>query len=788
MFVPPLAIYVIGWMIGIGLAPVMPQPWWAWLLLAALAAGGAWLARRDQTIRNFAIAAALLGLGAARWVVAQPVYDASFIGSYNDKGKATLEGVVIGEPDARDTYVNLRVAADTLLVKEAQSVVAVQGTVLVQVPRFPAIAYGRRIRANGDLQTPPVYDDFSYADYLARQGVYSILRRARASVINPGRLPFWLQWQIAIFQPIYNFKSAALAAIARTFPEPQGSLLTGILLGVDANVSPSLQEAFRTTGTSHILAISGFNVSIIAGLFTRIFRRMLGQKWAVPVTIVAIAAYTILAGADASVVRAAIMGSLVLLSGGLQRPSNGLAALAVAAFLMTLYNPGTASDVGFQLSGAATLGLIVYAEPLTQTATRLLTRFMPSTTVKQIVGVIGEFSLLTIAAQITTLPLMAYYFHQISIISLVANLLVLPAQPAVMVLGGLATIGAMINTTLGHGLYWLAWPFITFTIVIIELLAKVPLAAIPLDRFSLPALLGMYALLFGLTWLLNREKNQRPKWLPPLSGWVTHAVLALLAIGTLVAWNIYLHRPDGKLHVTFLNVGHGDAILIQTPSGRYALVDGGQSPNALAESLGRLLPIGTRTLDLVVAASPEVDSVGGLPGLLSRYEIQQVVMAGDPGRTSTYREWAEGVSSRNIPVLAANVGQQFDLGGGAALRVEAVGAKGASLRLEYGNASFLLPGGLDAALATQLATTGLIRPTTVVLVPQHGGENSISARFLDTARPSAVIIAVGADNPDGDPQPQTLNLLSNYTILRTDQRGTISFATDGLQLWAESER
>ncbi len=788
MFIPPLALYICGWLAGIGIAPYAPQPAWAWLLLSALGVAGAAIVRRDIPLRNFAVAAVMFGLGAARWVWAQPSINASFIAYYNDSGEVALEGYVIDEPDVRDTYVNLGVEVDTVLAEEADAAIPVRGKVLVQVPRTPEIGYGDRIRAHGDLRQAPIYGDFDYADYLARQDVYSILRRAQASVINPGRLPFWLQWQIAIFQPIYNFKGAALAAIARTFPEPQGSLLTGILLGVDANVSPSLQEAFRTTGTSHILAISGFNVSIIAGLFTRIFRRMLGQKWAVPVTIVAIAAYTILAGSDASVVRAAIMGSLVLLSGGLQRPSNGLAALAVAAFLMTLYNPGTASDVGFQLSGAATLGLIVYAEPLTQTATRFLARFMPSTTVERIVGMIGEFSLLTIAAQITTLPLIAYYFHQISIISLVANLLVLPAQPAVMVLGGLATIGAMINATIGHSLYWLAWPFITFTIVIIELLAKLPLAAIPLDRFSLPALLGMYALLFGLTWLLNREATQRPKWLPPLSGWVTHAVLALLAIGTLVAWNIYLHRPDGKLHVTFLNVGHGDAILIQTPSGRYALVDGGQSPNALAESLGRLLPIGTRTLDLVVAASPEVDSVGGLPGLLSRYEIQQVVMAGDPGRTSIYREWAEGVSSRNIPVLAADVGQQFDLGEGAALRVEAVGAKGASLRLEYGNASFLLPVGLDAAFATQLATTGLIRPTTVVLVPQHGGENSISAKLLDTARPSAVIIAVGAGNPDGDPQPQTLNLLSNYTILRTDKHGTISFATDGWQLWAESEK
>src|SRR5574337_196912 len=364
---------------------------------------------------------------------------------------------------------------------------------------------------------------------------------------------------------------------------------------------------------------------------------------------------------------------------------------------------------------------------------------------------------------------------------------VTPAQPPVMVFGALATIGAMVNTTLGYLLYWLAWPFITFTIAIIELLAQAPLAAIPIDRFSLPILIGMYTILFGLTWVLNREAPQRPQWLPSLTGWVTNAGLALLAVGTLAAWSIYLHRPDDRLHVTFLDVGHGDAILIQSPSGRYALIDGGPSPNALSESLGRLLPIGTRTLDPVVAASPDSDSLGGLPGLFARYTILQTVNAGQAQRTSAYREWAEGLSSRDIPTMQAQVGQRFDLGG-AVLSILAVSDDGATLRLDYGQAAFLFPISLNAKAATDLALGRQVAPATVVLVPRHGGKDSISARFLDAAQPAAVVIAVGAGNPQGDPQAQTLELLEGRTVLRTDERGTITFATDGKQLWVEAER
>lgn len=534
--------------------------------------------------------------------------------------------------------------------------------------------------------------------------------------------------------------------------------------------------------------ICGFNISIIVKVFASLFRRVFGEKRSILPAILAVAIYTVLAGADASVVRAAIMGSLVLISGGFRRPSNGLASLAAAALVMTAFNPGTLWDVGFQLSAAATLGLILYAEPFTKAATRWLARVVKPETAERAIGAAGEFSILTIAAQVTTLPLIAFYFHQISIISLVANIVVLPVQPPVMILGGVAAIGAMIAKPLGAILFWLAWPFVTFTIAAVELLARVPLAAIPLPRFSAAVVFAMYALLAGLTWLFSRTPDQRPKWAPPVSGWLSGAGLAITAIGALAAWNVYLHRPDGKLHVTFLDVGHGDAILIQTPSGRYALIDGGPGPNALAESLGRILPVGARTLDLVVAASPYPDSIGGLPGLFDRYEIGQVVMAGEARRNSTYREWAEGVSARGVAAIPAVSGQQFELGEGAVLSVVAVRDSGATLRLDYGDASFLFAIGLDAKAATELAVSDLVTPAAVLLAPDHGGKNSISALFLDAAQPQAVVIAVGAGNPEGDPHAETLALLEGRTVLRTDERETISFATDGRQLWAESER
>jgi competence protein ComEC len=163
-----------------------------------------------------------------------------------------VEGVVTAEPDARDAYTNLRVEADQLLISNLPDGITrtVKGLVLVQAPPFTDFRYGDRLRVEGKLQTPTDSGDFSYRDYLARQGVYSIMSRPRLTVLarDQGFAPrAWL----------YAFKARAKNVIAQILPEPQASLLTGILLGDDSGIPKSVQDAFRATGTSHIIAISG---------------------------------------------------------------------------------------------------------------------------------------------------------------------------------------------------------------------------------------------------------------------------------------------------------------------------------------------------------------------------------------------------------------------------------------------------------------------------------------------------------------------------------------------------
>jgi competence protein ComEC len=221
-----LGIVAIVAVVGIILAWRMPKPRWMFVL------------------------ALVVTLGALRFNLAQPHFDQTTLATYNDQQKSVIvEGIIVSEPDARDAYTNLRVEAERLIITD-QPTRTVKGLVLVQAPPFTDFRYGDRIRAEGKLQTPTDTGDFSYREYLARQAVYSIISRAHVSVLarDQGFAP--LGW-------LYAFKAHAKNVIAQILPEPQASLLTGILLGDDSGIPKSVQDAFRTTGTSHIIAISG---------------------------------------------------------------------------------------------------------------------------------------------------------------------------------------------------------------------------------------------------------------------------------------------------------------------------------------------------------------------------------------------------------------------------------------------------------------------------------------------------------------------------------------------------
>jgi competence protein ComEC len=657
----------------------------------------------------------------------------------------------------------------------------VRGLVLVRLDPDAFFHYGDRLLLHGFLETPPTADDFSYRDYLARQGVYSYMGNARATRIESGQgNPFWAA--------IYGLKERALLTVYKLWPDPEAALLTGILLGVETGIPKPVAAAFKETGTTHIIAISGFNMVIVAGLFTGVFGRLLGPRKGAFAAVIGLGLYTVLVGADAAVVRAAIMGGFALFARQVGRRQQALNTMAITAALMAVANPQVPWDVGFQLSFAATLGLVLYAQPMQDGFASLLSRRLSQEKALKVAAPVGEYILFTFAAQITTLPIMAYHFGSISWVAFLANPAILPAQPPIMTLGGLALILGVIWLPLGKLAAPLAWPFVLYTIRTVEFFARFPGGSIHLGELGLLWVLLFYLILFGITfgwaqiraWMTARKEN--------LVQGIAIPLIILLGISSVLVWRMVFSAPDGLLHITVLDVGSGDAILLQTPGGGSMLINGGPSAAQLSDGLGRRLPPFTRDLDWLVVAAPRAEQIAGLPRVLERFPPGNVLWAGLPSPSREADYLREILANLDIQTVDALPGQVLDLGDGATLQVLTVSERGAILLLEWDHFRALLPLGADLESQEALRMGQDVGDVSVLLLANQGYAPLNSPQWINNLHPQLALLSVAPDDRDGRPDRETLDALGGYSLLRTDQHGWIQIVTDGQEMWVEVEK
>jgi len=650
----------------------------------------------------------------------------------------------------------------------------VHGLILARLLPGGEWHYGDVVRLRGHLMTPPENETFSYQDYLAHQGIRAYIPDAAAT-----RLPFTSG--NPLLRLVYAFKERAIDHVYRIFPDPEASLLAGILLGNDNGLPAALQQAYKNTGTAHIIAISGFNIAIIASLFVALFSRLLGPRRGAVAAVLGIAAYTILVGASASVVRAAIMGGLAIFARQLGRRQNGLNTLAVTAAVMAVINPQVLWDVGFQLSFGATLGLVLYARPFQDWLTRLLARRFSIETARKISVPISIYMLFTLAAQLTTLPIMAYQFGRISLVSVIANPFILPFQPAVMVLAGLAVLLSFFYLPFGQLVGWVAWPFAAYTNRAVELFNRFPHGVIVLGDFSFLFVVFFYLILLSLTFAGSRFKQALRSALTP------SVIVIALGISVYLIWSAVFLAPDGRLHLTFLDVGSADAILIQTPTGRSILVDGGPSPLILASALGRRLPYFDRRIDWLVIASPQEQQVAALTRILDRFPPENVLWAGNLDASWSAGELNRWLADNKTPVTPAFPGAKLDLGQGIRLEVRSVSPRGAVLLVEWQGFRALLPVGLNFDTQAELENGKAIGPVTALLLADSGYAPSNPPEWIAALRPQVVILSVVAGDSNGLPAQSVIDSLAGITLLRTDRNGWITLSTDGVGLWVGVE-
>jgi competence protein ComEC len=333
----------------------------------------------------------------------------------------------------------------------------------------------------------------------------------------------------------------------------------------------------------------------------------------------------------------------------------------------------------------------------------------------------------------------------------------------------------------------------------VHFFAQVPSADV---HPPLTAAIAWYAVLFAVTWVLMRARVRMPELptihveqgrrLLPASG------IALLITMAAVMTVLWVSRPQtGRLSVTVMDVGQGDAILIEGPRGNRVLVDGGPTAGAINEALGRNLPFDDNRIDVVVLSHAQSDHLGGLADVVSEYDVKAVLDNPRGGDSTLYRDWLAAVEEARVPITIADRGQAIDLGDGAVLEVLAPDAEDVLLpvydlneaslvlRLTMGDVSFLLTGDLDENGEQDLLRTGADLSATVLKVGHHGSRSSTSEVFVAAVDPLIDVISVGETNRFGHPTHDVLRRLADDLVLRTDLDGDVRFETDGVRLWVE---
>jgi competence protein ComEC len=512
--------------------------------------------------------------------------------------------------------------------------------------------------------------------------------------------------------------------------------------------------------------------------------------------------YVLLTGASPSVVRAALMAAAMLVArlGGSR--AHAASALGLAALVMLLAAPPVLWDVGFQLSLLATAGLIWFGASIER---RL--RGWP--------GWIREPVALTLAAQLTTLPVILVNFERLSLVAPIANVLVVPFVPVAMLFSAIASVIGLVDGTIhvpvaGTAAAWLAggaaWLVLRVIVWLGTTVASVPSAALDVSvpRALAAAWLPMLAI---ASWALrDREANVSTSPSDEEPGGIGRLVRRILTplpvagvIVALVAAITVASRPDGLLHLTVLDVGQGDAILVESPEGSTMLVDGGPDPELTLRRIGANLPFFARRIDVLVVSHPHQDHVAGLVDVLDRYRIGALLHAGIPFENAAYDRLLADAAAAGVPVALARAGQDVALGPSTRVTVLYPDATDAAaplpeddinngsvvLRLEVGGFSALLTGDAEAPVEGALVGRGLLSPADVLKVGHHGSTSSTTAGLLDAVRPSVAIISSGEGNEYGHPAPETLAALGSRpatAVFRTDFGGDVEVVTDGSTL------
>ena len=640
---------------------------------------------------------------------------------------------------------------------------------------------------------------FSYERHLAFEGIHAI------GFLSDEKM--WVKVGEGYKNPIL-LRIEAWRDHIRDFLEKEGkppfsSIFQALVLGEQGNIPDEVKELFITTGIAHLLAISGDHLGIVAFLsfflLTWFFKRseflLLSfsvRKWAAGLTIPCILLYTFIAGGGISVIRATIMVITFFFSIVFDRERHLLHTLALAAFIILLFSPPSLFDVSFQLSFLAVLSILYLVPHILREWRREEIPIHPKVSWKQKVWQYTQLSLVaTGVAMLGTAPMVALHFNRISLVGLLTNLFAIPW------VGFLIVPLSLIASIFSFFFYPFATLLITvngyLTVILLKavtLFASIPFASISVSTPTTLEIILIYLLLFLIVHL---RKGKKIRFL--------FAGVCILLAANFAYWNLKdLFCKD--LTLTFIDVGHGDSILIEFPKGKRMLIDGGGlhedrfdiGKNVIAPFLWKKK---IRRIDTLVLTHPDPDHLKGLNFIASQFSIGQFWHNGFRVDSEPYLQIEKTLQRRKIDSSALNEntdpkrvdGVEISILNPPAFRSQQTGRRNPVslnnqslvMRLQFKEIVVLLTGDIEKEAEEQMVKKGLPLRAHILKVPHHGSSSSSSWTFLEKVKPHYAILSVGERNIGRLPRPEIIKRYEGLgsKIFRTDQHGAITVKTDG---------
>ncbi|HUG63838.1 MAG TPA: DNA internalization-related competence protein ComEC/Rec2 [Gaiellaceae bacterium] len=609
-------------------------------------------------------------------------------------------------------------------------------------------------------------DGFDERGWLARQGIHVVLHASRwRETGRRGGIPGVGD----------RLRDRVEDAVGRGTDGVRRGIVLGVVLGEDEGLPADVQDDFRASGLYHLLAVSGQNVAFLAGGIYALGWLLRLSRHAREISILGvIAAYVLAVGWQPSVVRAGVAGALVSLAWLAARPRDRWHFLAVGALVLMLWMPTALLEPGFQLSFVAVAAIFV-AVPRVRT---WLDGYPIPSPVADALAVAG-------ACGVATAPIVLFHFGEAPLYTVLANVIAFPAAPLVLGFGLLAAVVDPLSPSVAAGLAALAG----WSAAWLELVARV-VAGLPRARVDTRAALAVLGLGAG-AWLGVRALR---RLIPAPRLVVVLAVGAALVYGSswLAARPARAWEPPAGLRVTFLDVGQGDAVLLETPQARVLVDQGPPEGNAARQ----LLEMGVRSLTAIVLTHPQRDHVGGAADVLRRIDVEQVLEPGLEVSGPEHEEAQRVARDRGVPIRVVRAGASFRAGG-LALHVlwpadpgsatEDPNANAVVLMATYGTTDVFLPADAESDVTGRL----LLGAVEILKVAHHGSEDPGLGGELRDLRPRVAVISAGRDNDYGHPHADTLAALERSPGLatyRTDLDGRVVVEADGDGLTVQSDR